>query len=537
MTTSLATARREVVEHDDPSGRLPARNGVAPGSFWPTPGFGRGPCAGLGVAAARRDRLGGPCDRDPGFRRRCTPAARAAGRAPRDRGGARGSPRRRGAAPTALRALPAWARRPCCGRPLAAATESGFLVLDARGGELEQSFPFGVVGQLFAADRPRRQGAGERRGSPSRGRAVRGVGAGARPGSPPRDADFAVLNALYWLCGNLCEQLAGAACRGRCPLGRRGVAAVSLLPRSPWRWDGPGARGSRAHGRARGRCRSLRRARTRAAPSDRAWPAERGRGLRSGAGAVVGGRERRALPGVSRGDARQRVSGRAGHRRASSAASPSSRSRRADVVRRRRAEVIRPGSWHGSPAGTGRQCAGGATAVCSGPGPSPSAPPRSARLERRIEPEPSPKQACGRARDPRAPGACSIRPSPDQDLDLRRDRGRDAAPRSLRREAARGRGSPTPGRSPRVCFQPRGTATQTRSRYCSRPQPPWLGAADGPSTICDVLWRTAYPRPPANSTVRGSAQPRQTPTIRPLLTHSTARGGSPPTEYCERGCR
>ena len=32
----------------------------------------------------------------------------------------------------------------------AAATKSGFLVLGARGGELEQSFPFGVVGQLFA---------------------------------------------------------------------------------------------------------------------------------------------------------------------------------------------------------------------------------------------------------------------------------------------------------------------------------------------------------------------------------------------------
>src|SRR3954451_20059295 len=26
------------------------------------------------------------------------------------------------------------------------------------------------------------------------------------PGSPPRDADFAVLNALYWLCGNLCDR-------------------------------------------------------------------------------------------------------------------------------------------------------------------------------------------------------------------------------------------------------------------------------------------------------------------------------------------
>lgn len=33
---------------------------------------------------------------------------------------------------------------------VAAATKSDFLVLGGRGGELEQSFPWGVVGQLFA---------------------------------------------------------------------------------------------------------------------------------------------------------------------------------------------------------------------------------------------------------------------------------------------------------------------------------------------------------------------------------------------------
>ena len=88
----------------------------------------------------------------------------------------------------------------------AVAAESGFLVLGARGGELEQSFPFGVVGQLFApvVHDARAQGtedellAGDAR--------LAEVALSPAPGSPPRDADFALLNALYWLCANLCER-------------------------------------------------------------------------------------------------------------------------------------------------------------------------------------------------------------------------------------------------------------------------------------------------------------------------------------------
>lgn len=89
---------------------------------------------------------------------------------------------------------------------IAAATKSGFLVLGARGGELEQGFAFGVVGQLFAAivHDAREQGsaedllAGDAR--------LAELALSPAPGSPPRDADFALLNALYWLCGNLCER-------------------------------------------------------------------------------------------------------------------------------------------------------------------------------------------------------------------------------------------------------------------------------------------------------------------------------------------
>ena len=89
---------------------------------------------------------------------------------------------------------------------VAAATEAGFLVLGARGGELERSFPFGVVGQLFApiVHDAREQGseedllAGDAR--------LAELALSPAPGSPPRDADFALLNALFWLCANLCER-------------------------------------------------------------------------------------------------------------------------------------------------------------------------------------------------------------------------------------------------------------------------------------------------------------------------------------------
>ena len=88
----------------------------------------------------------------------------------------------------------------------AAAAKSDFLVLGARGGELEQSFPWGVVGQLFAAivHDAKEQGAEEDLLAGDARLAE--LALSPAPGSPPRDADFALLNALYWLCGNLCER-------------------------------------------------------------------------------------------------------------------------------------------------------------------------------------------------------------------------------------------------------------------------------------------------------------------------------------------
>ena len=89
---------------------------------------------------------------------------------------------------------------------VAAATEAGFLVLGARGGELEQSFPFGVVGQLFAPivhDAKEQGGEEDLLAGDAR---LAELALWPAPGSPPRDADFALLNALYWLCGNLCER-------------------------------------------------------------------------------------------------------------------------------------------------------------------------------------------------------------------------------------------------------------------------------------------------------------------------------------------
>ena len=88
---------------------------------------------------------------------------------------------------------------------VSAAAQAGFLVLGAWR-ELEQSFAFGIVGQLFASvvHDAKEQGseddllAGEAR--------LAELALSPAPGSPPRDADFALVNGLYWLCANLCER-------------------------------------------------------------------------------------------------------------------------------------------------------------------------------------------------------------------------------------------------------------------------------------------------------------------------------------------
>ena len=87
-----------------------------------------------------------------------------------------------------------------------AATKSGFLVLHARGGELEQGFAFGIVGQLFAAIVHDARERGSENDLLAGDAQLAELALAPAPGSPPRDADFALLNALYWLCGNLCER-------------------------------------------------------------------------------------------------------------------------------------------------------------------------------------------------------------------------------------------------------------------------------------------------------------------------------------------
>ena len=88
------------------------------------------------------------------------------------------------------------------------AGERGFLVLRARGGELEREFPHGVVRQLFEDDL-RKRPAEERRGLLS-GAAklaapiVSPTGDGAR--TQPSGDPFSIAHALYWLTSNLADR-------------------------------------------------------------------------------------------------------------------------------------------------------------------------------------------------------------------------------------------------------------------------------------------------------------------------------------------
>src|SRR5688500_12233353 len=81
-------------------------------------------------------------------------------------------------------------------------------VLEARGGELEREFPFGVIRQLFEA-RLAEAGEEERAELLSGPAGLAAPLVDVAPGPPMADASFPVLHALYWLTANLAL---------RCPL-------------------------------------------------------------------------------------------------------------------------------------------------------------------------------------------------------------------------------------------------------------------------------------------------------------------------------
>jgi class 3 adenylate cyclase/DNA-binding CsgD family transcriptional regulator len=92
------------------------------------------------------------------------------------------------------------------GRARAAA--SGFLVLQARGSELESAFSFGVVRQLFEAVLAQAE-ADERarllEGAAGHAGRLFGPGADGEVEQASEDAAFSVLHGLYWLAANLAE--------------------------------------------------------------------------------------------------------------------------------------------------------------------------------------------------------------------------------------------------------------------------------------------------------------------------------------------
>src|ERR1700730_14793873 len=84
------------------------------------------------------------------------------------------------------------------------ATGRGMLVLRARGGELEQDFPFGIVRQLFEphlmtltdGERDRLLSGAARLAAPA-------LGLETVADSPTADASFTVLHGLFWLIASL----------------------------------------------------------------------------------------------------------------------------------------------------------------------------------------------------------------------------------------------------------------------------------------------------------------------------------------------
>ena len=82
------------------------------------------------------------------------------------------------------------------------AVAEGALVLNARAGELEREFPFGVVRQLFEGVVADPDGAGRRRGGRARRSSPRPTN-GTPAGGTRR---FAALHGLYWLALNLAAE-------------------------------------------------------------------------------------------------------------------------------------------------------------------------------------------------------------------------------------------------------------------------------------------------------------------------------------------
>ena len=126
------------------------------------------------------------------------------------------------------------------------AAERGLDVLAARGGELEADYAYGVVRNLLEpallglAD-DERDAVLDGAARPAAPLVAGAAGAGA-------DSPFAVVHALYWVCGNLCRTAAAADRRRRPALGRRRVAALPRIPGTPRRR----APAARAHRRAPG---------------------------------------------------------------------------------------------------------------------------------------------------------------------------------------------------------------------------------------------------------------------------------------------
>jgi DNA-binding CsgD family transcriptional regulator len=89
------------------------------------------------------------------------------------------------------------------------AEKDGFLVLRARGGELEREFPHGLVRQLFEAHL-RTQSEGERAalltGAAELAAPVVAPEAAAASAVATADASFAVAHGLYWLTANLADE-------------------------------------------------------------------------------------------------------------------------------------------------------------------------------------------------------------------------------------------------------------------------------------------------------------------------------------------
>ena len=340
----------------------------------------------------------------------------------------------------------------------AAAAESGFLVLGARGGELERSFPFGVVGQLFApiVHGTREQGdeedllAGDAR--------LAEVALSPVAGSPPRDADFALLNALYWLCANLCERSPvllvvddaqwadSASLRFLSFLARRGDGlALALAVAARTGEPGVGADPFAELGR-----------------EDRARRIEPGPLSVAAVSGLV--RERlwegasddlcRACHDATRGNALLVDEVIVGLRQSGK---PLIELAVGDVDGVASAGARRA-SWPGSPRWDHRPARWPRPPRCSERGPSRGTP-RRWRSSSRIGPSTSPTAWDGRP--PRARVRARVRPSADQNLDLRRDPGRRARLGARRgRPAARRRGRGS--RGGRHASAPRAAARRSR---------------------------------------------------------------------------